>query len=117
MSPTARTLAAMRSDGWDAEVVERWNHVTRTRKDLYGCLDIVGIRPGETIGVQSTSASNITARVKKIQAEPRAAKWLAAGNRLQVHGWRKRAKPVDRKWWTATVVELVVKRGKVVAVK
>lgn len=111
LSPTARTLALLRGEGWDAEVVEKWNHVTRTRKDLYGFIDIVGVRDEETIGVQSTSYSNVSARIKKIQAEPKAVKWLRANNRIQVQGWRK---IVGSRRWTCRIVDLTLKDGLVV---
>lgn len=113
MSPTARTLAELRKQGFEAAVVESWNHITKTRRDLFGHLDLLAIRPGETLGVQATSGSNVAARVKKIQAEPRAVVWLKAGNRLEVWGWRKLAKPVNRKSWTCRVVRLELRDGEI----
>jgi len=89
-SPTARTLAELRKQGYVAEVVERWNAYTKTRKDLFGGIDLVAVREGETLGVQATVASAVSTRLAKLRAEPRLAVWLAAGNRLQVWGWAKR---------------------------
>ena len=42
-SPTQRSLAALRERGMLAEVVERWNPYTKTRKDLFGFVDIVAV--------------------------------------------------------------------------
>jgi hypothetical protein len=36
MTPTQRSLAALRELGYLVEVVEKWNSFTRTRKDLVG---------------------------------------------------------------------------------
>lgn len=89
MSPTSRTLAALRQDGWTVQTVEHWNHYTKRRHDLFGCIDIVAIREGRTLGVQCTSGSNTSSRLHKIAAEPRMKLWLQAGNELEVWGWRQ----------------------------
>ena len=44
---------------------------------------------GETVGVQTTSSSNVSARVKKITASEHLPALRRAGWRLLVHGWRK----------------------------
>lgn len=88
-SPTARTLAALRKEGWTAQVVEKWNAHAKVRVDLYGIIDILAMRNGKLLGVQATSGSNAAARVKKARAEPRLAEWLACGCAFEVHGWRK----------------------------
>lgn len=59
------------------------------RQDLFGILDIVALRDGVTLGVQATSGSNVSARIKKITASD-ALPWLRkAGWRIAVVGWRK----------------------------
>lgn len=88
-SPTQRTLARLRADGWLAEVVERWIPGANVRKDLWGFVDVVAIKSGVTLGVQSTSGSNVAARVTKIADSPNLAAVRAAGWRLEVDGWRK----------------------------
>lgn len=94
MTPTARTLAACRKTGRIAEVVERWIPRANKRKDLFGFIDIVVLDglPG-VLGIQCTSGSNVSARVKKIREEcwPAAESWLRAENRIEVWGWRKKA--------------------------
>lgn len=92
MTPTARTLKALRDDGYTAEVVEKWNPHTRTRHDLYGFGDVLAFRGKEVLIVQATSRGNMSSRVKKILAEPRAKSWLqdAGGVRfVSVVGWDK----------------------------
>jgi hypothetical protein len=98
-TPTQRTLKALRLDGYTAEVVEKWIPMTRQRKDLFGVIDILAMRPGEILGVQTTSGSNLSARLAKARAEPRLAAWLAAGGKFVVHGWAKRGKRGERKLW------------------
>jgi len=86
-TPTSRTLDALRKSGWTVATVERWNAFAKIRQDLFGGIDILGIRPGETLGVQATTKSNTSARVKKLLAEPRMKTWLEAGNLLEIWGW------------------------------
>ena len=46
-TPTARTLAAMRREGWTVQVVERWNPHARIRQDLFGWADLLAVHPGD----------------------------------------------------------------------
>ena len=95
-SPTARTLERLRAEGYDAEVVEKTIPRCFIKKDLFGFIDIIAIRRGETIGVQATSGSNHAARRTKAQASPLLAKWLDAGNHFEVWSW---AKPKTGRTW------------------
>lgn len=79
----------MRKDGGIAAVVEKWNPHAKIRQDLFGIIDIVVIRGEETIGVQSTSYSNVSARVRKIAESEHIGALRDAGWRIVVHGWRK----------------------------
>lgn len=92
MSPTQRTLAELKSRGYIAQIVEKWNPWARKRQDLFGCIDIVAIGNGSTLGVQCTSGSNIASRVAKIADCPAVAELRKAGWSLAVWGWRKNAK-------------------------
>jgi len=94
MTPTARTMALLRKEGWLPAVVEKRNPVTRTLNDLYGFIDVIAIRDGETLAVQTTSASNFTSRVKKITDHENVAAVRKAGWGIHVHGWSK----VGRFW-------------------
>lgn len=89
-SPTQRSLEVLRSEGTLCEVVEKWNPHSRTRKDLFGVFDLLGItEAGETIAVQVTSGSNHAARVKKIAENEHVARIRKANWRILVHSWRK----------------------------
>ena len=72
-----------------ADVVERWLPKVNRKRDLFGCIDIVAVGGGRVgiLGVQATSLSNVSARVKKSIALPALEVWLAAGNRFEVWGW------------------------------
>lgn len=112
MSPTARTLKLLRDQGYHAEVVERWIPQRRIRKDLFGFIDIVAIMNGQLLGVQATSGSNVSARVKKIKESPLYRTWLSTGAYLHVIGWRKlcrrgpNGKRLKSKAWEPLIVHL-----------
>ena len=100
-SPTQRTLARLREDGWTAQVVERWNPHARIRQDLFGVIDIVAIKPGLPIlGIQACAGASHAARRTKALAEPRLLTWLAAGGKFEVWSWAKRGPRGERKVWT-----------------
>ena len=91
MTPTQRSLAALRDLGYLVEVVEKWNSFTRTRKDLWGWADLLAIRRGEVLAVQVTS-EGVANRVKKVMDSETIARVREAGVRVEVHGWRKNVK-------------------------
>lgn len=94
-SPTQRSLALMRSRGYLCAVTEHWNHFAKIRQDLFGIIDILCLGDNEVVGVQSTSASNISARVKKITDCEFLPAIRRSGIRLLVQGWKKtKAGPV-----------------------
>lgn len=89
-SPTQRTLAALRKDGWTAQVVERWNAFAKVRIDLFGVIDVLAIKPGIGIlGVQATSGSNLAARMTKSADSDLLRLWSQAGGLYEVWAWRK----------------------------
>ena len=103
-SPTVRSLAILRKEGYTAQVVERWNAYGMVRIDLFGFIDICAIKEGESgvLGVQTTSQSNVSARLKKILFIPESKLWLITGNKLLLHGWAKKGKIGKRKTWQVT---------------
>lgn len=100
-SPTTLSLKALRDAGYVAAVVEHFNPHKRIRQDLFGFIDIIAIRPGETLAVQTTSRSNMAARVRKIADHANVAAVREAGWRIEVHGWAQK-KPRAR-WECRTV--------------
>lgn len=97
MTPTARTLERLRAEGWHCEVVEQNVRIPgRTfKRDLWGFTDILCLRGAERLAVQVTSASNVSARVKKITDSPLLPMVREAGIGVVVHGWSRKA---DGKW-------------------
>jgi hypothetical protein len=90
-SPTQRSLAAIRERGYQPWVVEYWNSFSRKRVDLFGIFDIIAVGNGETLAVQTTSGSNVSARIRKIRDSEYIAACREAGWRVEVHGWAKNA--------------------------
>lgn len=88
-SPTQRSLKLMRSRGYRAQVVERYNAYAKVRVDLFEIIDIVCVGRNETVGVQATSATNVSSRVNKIAEAEALADLRDAGWKLLVHGWKK----------------------------
>jgi hypothetical protein len=70
-------------------IVEYWNGFIGIRVDLFGWIDLIAIKPGVIMAVQTTSASNQSARVKKIRSLPSSKAWLDAGGKIWVMGWKK----------------------------
>lgn len=106
-TPTQRSLRALRDAGFMVAVTERWNPWSKTRQDLFGWMDLLALRGDETIGIQTTSGSNVAARLTKIQALPSAELWLSSPNRkLHVMGWAKRGPRGKAKRWTCRTIEL-----------
>ena len=93
-SPTQRTLALLRKEGYTAEVTEHWNAFARIRQDLFNVIDVLALGDGEILGVQATSYGNISARAKKIADSEHIGAIRKAGMRLEIWGWRK----VGRLW-------------------
>ena len=85
-----RTVALLKDRGYQCDVVESYNAFTKRKKDLFGIFDILAIGSGETLGIQITSKSNISARIKKIEESEYLPLLLAAGWRIIVFGWFKK---------------------------
>lgn len=88
-SPTQRSKSFLEGRGYQVEVTEHWNPFARVRKDLFGFIDMLAIREGEILGVQTTSRSNMSARIRKIAEHENVAAVRKAGIRIEVHGWGK----------------------------
>lgn len=95
MSPTQLTLRKWRKAGYQCAVVEKWNHHTKIRQDLFGFVDVLAVGHGETVGIQSTSWGNVSSRRNKIadlQADTGIVGALQAGGwRIVIEGWKKPA--------------------------
>jgi hypothetical protein len=89
MTPTELTLRALREDGYLVQVVEHWVPGANIRRDLWGFVDVLGLRGEETLAVQCTSYSNVPARVRKITDSEHLPRVREARWRIEVHGWAK----------------------------
>lgn len=95
MTPTARTLALLRSSGYVAAVVESWVPVANVRRDLFGFADVFAVsahRDPPRLLVQATTADHVAARLKKAKGLATLRTCLAAGLCFEVWGWLKRGK-------------------------
>ena len=92
-TPTQRTLIHMRKQGYLCAVVEKWNPHVKIRQDLFGFIDVLCLGDDEIIAVQSTSDSNMSKRVAKIESDELADRVAAvrkAGIKIIVQGWKKK---------------------------
>lgn len=91
-SPTQRSKAFLEGRGYLVAITERWNPFAKVRQDLYGFIDMLAVREGEVLGVQTTSRSNMSARAKKIAEHENVDAVRKAGIRIEIHGWAKDTK-------------------------
>ncbi|XOV73812.1 MAG: hypothetical protein ACFHW5_11720 [Verrucomicrobiota bacterium] len=95
LSPTQRTLRALREQGLICAIVEKWNPYggpQGIRQDLFGIIDVLALDPQRGIvGVQSTG-NDFAGHMRKL-TEQRAQEcldWLSTpGAVLELWAWRK----------------------------
>ena len=87
---TGRTRKWLREQGYRVDTVERWIAQLRQRSDLFGIIDLIAIKPGEIVGVQScgTAYADHLKTLTKIRRQE-SIDWLRSGARLLLIGWRK----------------------------
>ena len=94
-----KTIKHLESLGYVSQVCETWNYYAKKKKDLFGFVDLIALNPElkRVLGVQLTSRSNVSARVKKILKERanEAKIWLRSGNYIVIFGWND-SKPKTR---------------------
>lgn len=89
MSPTSESIAYLKSQGYLVSIVEKWNPHAKIRQDLFGFIDLLAIKHGETLAVQTTTASNFAARKTKILSHENLPIVSASGWQIRLHGWKK----------------------------
>ena len=109
---TSRTLAYLKTLGWEAGVVERYLSFAGEygqRKDLFGVIDIIAITDKSIAGIQSCGSS-FAEHNKKILSEPLSLKWIEKGGILMLIGWRKVVKKRGSKVkiWSPRIKEYTV---------
>jgi hypothetical protein len=90
-----RSLKNLRDRGYLVAIVEHWNQYAKIRQDLFGVIDLLALKDGETLAVQCTDASNMSKRISKIADSENTPIMRGAGWRIEVHGWTK-GKPEPR---------------------
>lgn len=92
VSNTVRSTRLLEAEGWIVDTVERWIPHTLHKRDLFGFIDLLAVHQGtgETMGIQTTSASNVSSRIHKMTASPHLPVLRKAGWRLECHGWAKK---------------------------
>lgn len=103
------TKTTLEGQGYLVQNVEQTIPGTRgIKRDLYGFIDFLAINPQETLAIQATSRSNMSARRSKILGEKRenSRDWLSCpGRRLEVWGWGWDEKG---KTWSLRTVEITL---------
>ena len=91
--------------GWRVANVEKWNPATGTKNDLFGIFDLLALRDGVTMGVQTTSKTNLASHVRKMRAADALGDvivgWVV---RLMLHGWHQPGGP--RTHWEVVEMDL-----------
>lgn len=108
-NPAARSLELLRNHNFICQTVEYFNPWAKIRKDLFGFIDIVAVSTtgGKgVLGVQSTTGSNMSNRIKKILSIPDTKHWLMAANQIQLHGWRKVKQGGSRLTWKPLIYQM-----------
>lgn len=73
---------------WKTEI---WNSWAKIRQDMFGFADYLGFDPHTVTLVQTTTASHVSERLKKILANSVAYEWVQGqGREIEVHGWEKK---------------------------
>lgn len=102
LSPTQRTLAALRHEGRTAAITEKWNPFAGPRRpdgtaigqrnDLFGFIDVLALCPERGIvGVQCCARSGHAEHRRKIieQCTEHAMEWLRCGGKIELWSWAK----------------------------
>jgi hypothetical protein len=102
ISPTQLSLKKLREEGYLVDVVEKFIPGANIRKDLYGFGDLLCLKGKETLVVQTTTASNMSARIKKIADHENVGAVREAGWTIHVHGWHQD----DKKKWHCKIKDI-----------
>jgi hypothetical protein len=61
---------------------------------MFGFIDLLAVKEGEILAVQTTTASNMSARANKIADSEHVGMVRKSGMKIHIHGWIK----IGRKW-------------------
>jgi len=107
-----RSLSLLREQGWTCGIVEKFNVFAKIRIDLFGFVDILCLREGKMLAVQTTTATHLEERKNKILANPNYPLLKSTGCGIELHGWgkysvkNKNGKRSKRKIWRLKEIKL-----------
>jgi hypothetical protein len=87
---TQKTMRLLEEQGYKVGIVERVIPRVFIRKDLFGIVDLIAIRPGEIVGVQSTSWNQRLDHLQTLRSSANTVPWLESGAKLLLVSWKKR---------------------------
>lgn len=113
ISPTQRSLAHLRAEGWEVCKVEQRLPIPGkfVTKDAFNFGDLLACHPEHKPSlIQVTSGSNVSSRIAKakLHAGPLII-WLLSGGELLIHGWRKVGPRGSQKTWQLREIPLTLK--------
>lgn len=88
-----RAVELLRCYGWAVEVVEHFERPPGRpayRKDLFGFIDLLALKPGRTLAVQVTVPKHVPEHFRKIEQLALASACLRAGWAVEIWGIRDR---------------------------
>ena len=89
---TTKTLDLLREHGYKVGGVEKYQFHTRVRQDLFGWIDIIAIKEGELLGVQSTSYQARKQHIDKMaeaSIQDMISLWCKTGAKALMITWKK----------------------------
>lgn len=94
LSPTQRTLRALRQQGRICGIVERFTRQAGPfgmKQDLLGFIDLIALDPSRGIVGVQCCGTDFKAHIEKILGEcaDLAQEWIKSGGAIEVWGWRK----------------------------
>ena len=123
MTPTQRTLAALRDQGRIPGIVERFNTFIGPhgiRQDLFGFIDIIAIDPTQGIVAVQSCGQDFSGHVTKIMVEKKdiVTLWVTHAP-LELWGWRKVKKKRGGKAmvWKPRVADITLVDGQLNLIK
>ncbi len=117
LSPVQRTIRALKEQGREAWIVEKWNAYAGEhgkRVDMFNIIDIVALDPQRgVIGIQSCAGSGFSEHYRKLTEEKaqESINWLSTpGTKLEIWAWRKVKLKRNGKAmrWSARVEEVTI---------
>ena len=90
MSPTQRSRKQLEGIGYHVEKVEYFNAFSHRMKDLWGFIDLLAIKKGEVLAVQTTGGiGHKNPHLEKIRSSELFPIVKSSGIKCELHTWRK----------------------------